>query len=210
MEDALTHRSFRFENEGVESDNQRLEFLGDAVLGFITAFHVYQEHENEQEGFLTSFRSQITSGKALAKLALEIDLGKYIKIGKGEEQSGGRKRSSTLTDALEAVIGAAYLDGGIKAVQKIFSKLFMPYAESLDDDIAYVNPKGKLQEYSQRAWKTSPHYRIIKKEGPPHETIFTAEVILRSGLTGVGKARNKQEAEARAAREALRRLEARI
>ncbi|MDD4872098.1 MAG: ribonuclease III [Kiritimatiellae bacterium] len=203
LETALMHRSFRFENSGITSDNQRMEFLGDAVLGFATAAHLYEKHNESDEGDLTSFRSQTTNGQVLAEIARSIDLGAHIKMGKGEENSGGRKRESNLADALESVIGAAYLDGGLKAVQKIFDRLFVPMLENLSGDVWEGNPKGKLQELSQRKWKCSPHYRIISKEGPPHATIFTVEVILDDGITGVGRGRNKQEAEAQAASEAL-------
>ena len=113
LETALIHRSFRFETEGIDSDNQRLEFLGDAVLGFVAGAFVYKRFASKQEGFLTSLRSQIISGKALAEIATKLKLGEYLQVGKGEAKSGGRCRASTLADALEAVIGAAYLDGGI-------------------------------------------------------------------------------------------------
>ena len=206
LDTALIHRSFRFENGQVTSDNQRLEFLGDAVLGFITAAHVYERFVGRDEGFLTSLRSRITSGKALAKTARDICLGEYVKIGKGEERSGGRKRPSNLADALEAVVGAAFLDGGMKAAQKILKKLFVPQLDGLSDDVWAENPKGRLQEYSQRTWKKSPRYRVIRKVGPPHATVFTAKVTLGGGIEGTGRGRNKQDAETKAAVDALSKL----
>lgn len=198
LESALMHRSFRFENRNIGDDNQRLEFLGDAVLGFVSAAYVYSKFEDKDEGVLTSFRSQISSGRALARVAKSIELGKYIKMGKGEELSGGRKRSSNLADALEAIIGAAYLDGDMKAVNKVFKRLFVPRLDSLTDVWA-GNPKGKLQEYSQRTWRSSPKYRTVRREGPAHATVFTVEVTLPDGTVGRGKGRNKQHAEAEAA-----------
>lgn len=207
IETALMHRSFRFENTGITSDNQRMEFLGDAVLGFVAAAHLYENHDDCDEGDLTSYRSQTTNGQILAEIAQSIDLGTFIKMGKGEENSGGRKRESNLADALEAVIGAAYLDGGLKAVNKIFEQLFVPKLENLSGDVWDGNPKGKLQELSQRQWKGSPRYRIVSKDGPPHAAIFTVEVALADGSAGTGKGRNKQEAEARAAADALSRLD---
>ncbi|MFC1498698.1 ribonuclease III [Verrucomicrobiota bacterium] len=206
LEAALTHRSYRFETKNVTGDNQRLEFLGDAALGFVTAAYVFSEFKKEQEGFLTALRSQVTSGVALAKVARHIDLGKYIKMGKGEEQSGGRKRASNLADALEAIVGAAYMDGGIKAVEKMFKKMFVPYMKTLSRDVWAGNPKGKLQEYCQRKWKKSPCYRMIKKEGPAHDSLFTVEVVLGDGVKERGEGRNKREAEMRAAKNALNRL----
>lgn len=206
LEKALTHRSFRFENDGVTDDNQRLEFLGDAVLGLVTAAYVYETFQDRDEGVLTSFRSQTTSGKVLTDLAGNIYLGEYIKMGKGEESSGGRQRPSNLADALEAIIGAAYLDGEMKAVQRIFKKLFMPHVDSLSGDVWANNPKGKLQEYSQCRWKKSPRYRVMRKDGPPHATIFTAEVLLDDGIRGTGRGRNKQDAETQAAINSLKKL----
>jgi len=206
LDTALIHRSFRFENGEVTSDNQRLEFLGDAVLSFVTAAYVYEKFVGKDEGFLTSLRSRITSGKALAKMARDICLGEYVKMGKGEERSGGRKRPSNLADALEAVVGAAFLDGGMKAVQKILKKLFVPQLDSLSDDVWAENPKGRLQEYSQRTWKKSPRYRVIRKVGPPHAIMFTAKVTLDGGIEGTGRGLNKQDAETKAAAHALSKL----
>ena len=120
---ALTHRSFRFETAGVEEDNQRLEFLGDAVLGCIAAAHVYGSLDEGDEGTMTRLRSQVTSGRALARIAKRLELSDELMVGVGEERSGGRKRSSALADALEAVIGAAYLDGGLRAAEKIFDEI---------------------------------------------------------------------------------------
>jgi len=180
-----------------------MEFLGDAVLGFVAAAYLYGKYETCDEGDLTSFRSQLTNGQALAGIAHSAGIGVFIKMGKGEEHSGGRRRESNLADALEAVIGAAYLDGGLKAVQKIFDFLFVPILGKLSGDAWEGNPKGKLQEYCQRKWKCSPHYRIINKEGPAHATIFTVEVAIGDGLTGVGEGRNKQDAETKAASEVL-------
>ena len=146
LKTALMHRSYRFENAGVSEDNQRLEFLGDAVLGCLSAGFLYDKHADHDEGKLTSFRSQITSGKALAECAGGLDLGRFLMIGTGEINSGGRERSSNLADALEAIIGAAYLDGGMKAARKVFNRLFVPMIDRLDGDVWADNPKGKLQE----------------------------------------------------------------
>lgn len=205
--DALTHKSFRFENEGVSTDNQRLEFLGDALLGFVVAAELYERFGAMDEGALTAMRSQIASGKALANIATQIHLGTHLKMGKGENQSGGRKRGSTLADAMEAVLGAAYLDGGIRAVQRIFEKLFLPAVKTLSGDVWNENPKGKLQEYAQKELKTSPKYRVLMREGPPHATVFTVEVALSHSLpSGTGSGKSKQEAEVAAARDLLGKL----
>jgi ribonuclease-3 len=207
LETALMHRSFRFENDGILSDNQRLEFLGDAVLGMVTAAHLYDVMPNDDEGKLTAFRSQMTNGKALAELAAGIGLGEFIKIGKGEEASGGRERLSNLADAFESVLGAAYLDGGIAAVEVIFKKVCIPQIASLSADVWAGNPKGKLQEYAQKKWKEGPRYRVTNKEGPAHEAIFTVEVEVPGDLRASGTGVNKRDAETDAAANLLKLLE---
>jgi ribonuclease III len=206
LEEALTHPSYRFEQDQGGSDNQRLEFLGDAVLGFVAAAYLFEKHADRDEGSLTNLRSETTSGKALAAVARDLDLGAHIKMGRGEEHSDGRGRRSTLADALEAVVGAAYLDGGLKAVQKIFARVFQPLVDGLSGDVWSGNPKGKLQEYSQRRWKKSPIYTVVQREGPPHASVFTTEVRLDDGTKGVGRGINKQESEKSAAKDALERL----
>jgi ribonuclease-3 len=203
LEKALTHRSFRFERHGVEHDNQRLEFLGDAVLCLLTAAHMYARYEDKDEGFLTSLRSQMISGKALTERARLIDLGRYLRIGKGEDQSGGRQRASNLADALEAVIGAAYLDRGMKATEQIFKALFLPAATALNGDVWAINPKGRLQEMAQHRWHHAGAYRTVRQEGPAHDTVFTAEVCAGDTVLGEGQGSTKRDAEMAAARAAL-------
>ncbi len=203
LDTALTHRSYRFENEHVDEDNQRMEFLGDAALAFATAAYLYKKRADTDEGKMTSFRSQATSGKALSKIARDLELDRFVKVGRGEEKSGGRRRLSTLEDALEAVIGAAYLDGGLKAADKVFQKVFVPVIENLSGDVWAHNPKGKLQEVAQRKWGKGPLYRIAGKSGPAHAATFTVEVLLDGSVKGVGRGRNKQQAEARAAENVL-------
>ena len=203
LETALTHRSFRFESPEVEADNQRLEFLGDAALGLLAGAYLFEQFPDFQEGDMTRVRSQLTNTKPLARIGGSIDLGQFLRLGHGEQQSGGQHRSSNLSDCLEAVIGAAYVDGGLKAVKKIFLKLFAPEVESAVRDIWGENPKGALQEISQRQWKTSPRYRTIKEEGPAHEKKFTVEVLVNGETIGTGQGLNKREAEIEAARQAL-------
>ncbi len=206
LEAALTHPSFRVESGDDVMDNQRLEFLGDAVLGMAAAAHLYKGMGDIGEGMLTSLRSQITRGRALAGLARELRIGEFLRMGRGEEGSGGRDRQSNLEDALEAVIGAIYLDGGFKAAQKVFKRVFVPVIDELSDDMWAGNPKGKLQEFSQRRWKESPSYDVLKQDGPPHATTFTVSVTLRDGRNRRGKGRSKQEAERRAAKKLLEAL----
>lgn len=203
---ALMHRSYRFESADVEVDNQRLEFLGDAILGFLVAQYLFEQHGDRDEGFLTSLRSQTASGKALARIAREIDLGAHVRMGKGEEGSGGRKRRSTLADALEAIIGAAYQDGGLKAARKVFRTLFVPLLENLDGDVFAHNHKGRLQEYVQGKWKAGPRYDLVRRHGPAHASVFTVEVVLPDGRTARGDGPSKRQAEMQAAAAMLAQL----
>lgn len=186
LETALTHRSFRFESPDVASDNQRLEFLGDAALGLLAGAYLYEKFPDFQEGDLTRVRSQLTNTRTLARIAASIDLGQFLRLGRGEQQSGGQHRSSNLSDCLESVIGAAFIDGGLKAVKKIFHHLFAPEVEAAARDIWGENPKGALQEVSQRRWKASPRYRTVREEGPAHEKTFTVEALINGQVVGTG------------------------
>lgn len=200
LREALTHRSYRYEHEGIEEDNQRLEFLGDAALGLVSAEHIFKEHTQCLEGDMTILRSRITNGKYLASIAVSAGVGLFLRVGKGEELSGGRERESNLADAFEAILGAAFLDGGLKAVEKIFAKLFSvclgatELRKALDD-----NPKGKLQEICQRKWHANPLYRIVKREGPAHEAVFMVEAVMPDGSKARGIGRTKRIAEMEAA-----------
>ncbi len=203
LQTALTHPSYRYENEDVEEDNQRLEFLGDAALGLVAAAHLYEKYEQSQEGELTQLRSRLANTRTLARIAQSIALGDYLRLGHGEAKTGGQHRLSTLSDALESVIGAAYLDGGLRAVEKIFRTLFEPFLEKTSPDLGPDNPKGALQELCQKRWKTSPSYHLLKEEGPPHLRTFMVEVIIQGAVQGHGTGHNKRTAETAAAHEAL-------
>lgn len=206
LEEALTHRSCRFEKSDVDKDNERLEFLGDAVLGILVAAHLFRKYGDSQEGILTSMRSQIASGKMLAGIAGEAGLGEYLRLGKGEEGSGGRRRSSLLANALEALLGAAYVDGGMKAAEKIFATVILPHLNDISPDIWADNPKGKLQEYSQRMWKAGPEYSVVTRDGPAHNSVFQVQVKLPDGTVMQARGKNKRLAESKAAIMILRKL----
>jgi ribonuclease-3 len=148
----------------------------------------------------------VTSGKALAGVAREIGLGAFVRLGKGEEQAGGRLREALLADGLEAVIGAAYLDGGVKAAEKIVAKLLIPLAGIAPREHWEENPKGKLQELSQRLYGRGPEYRCISEEGPPHQKQFKVEAIAGGALLGEGQGSSKRAAETEAASAAVRKL----
>jgi ribonuclease-3 len=206
LEMALMHRSYRFESKGVEGDNQRLEFLGDAVLGMVIAAQLYRAHSQEDEGGLTERRSRVTSGKALAETAARIGLGEFIRLGKGEEQAGGRQRQSLLADGFEAVVGAAFLDGGLRAAEKIATKLFPSIMEAPAQEDWQDNPKGKLQEIAQRLHGRSPVYECVREEGPAHQKVFSVEAVVEGRVLGHGSGSSRRAAEVEAATEAVRAL----
>ncbi|MCX6995831.1 MAG: ribonuclease III [Kiritimatiellaeota bacterium] len=207
LEMALTHPSFRHETQGAATDNQRLEFLGDAVLGLVVADHLFAVHATADEGALTDLRSSITNTRALARVAQAIALGQHLRLGHGEQQSGGARRTTTLADALEAVLGAAFRDGGLKAVQKIFRHLFQPLFEQPAPAWA-GNPKGALQELFQKSWKSNPVYRVTRESGPAHERTYTMDVLRGAEVIGTGTGVSKRAAAVEAARHALERLRA--
>lgn len=196
---ALTHPSARNEHN-LPDDNQRLEYLGDAALGLVTAAHLYLDHPDLGEGELTVRRSQVTSTTALANVARAIELGPALILGHGEEQSGGRDKPNNLADAVEAILGAAYLDGGLDAVRTIFEQTIAPrLAPATSGDT--TNYKGLLQEWAQRRGHTCPTYRVAHVDGPAHQRLFTVVVSLDDGRTASGNGVSKRTAEQQAARE---------
>jgi ribonuclease-3 len=203
LEMALTHRSYRFETRDIEEDNQRLEFLGDAVLGFIVAAHLYDAHAEGREGTLTDLRSSVTSGKALGAIGKAMELGEFVRLGKGEEAAGGRQRASLLSDCVEAVIGAAYLDGGVKAAERIVEKVVIPQFSPGRMADWTDNPKGKLQEISQRRYGKSPEYRRVGEAGPAHQKTFVIDALVNGQSLGRGTGSNRRAAEAEAATQAV-------
>ncbi|MCC5850299.1 MAG: ribonuclease III [Verrucomicrobia bacterium] len=205
---ALTHPSFRHEqgNEAV-SDNQRLEFLGDAVIGLLSAEHLFGLEGEMGEGDMTKFRSGITSRGGLAQVGEAWQIGPMLLMGRGETQSGGASRDSNLADAVEAVIGAVYQDGGMKAARKLYQRHFAPRMETrLDLNPDLENPKGSLQELSQKTWQQSPEYQIVEELGPAHARQYVAAVSIRGEEIARGIGMSKRAAEAAAAAEGLEKL----
>jgi ribonuclease III len=205
LDRALTHRSWAFENGGVEP-NERLEFLGDAVLALVVTDEIFHAHPDEQEGRLAKVRSAAVKTGSLASIARELGLGRYVKLGRGEAQSGGADKDSILADTLEAVLGAVYLDQGFATAYDLVQRLFVRRLDELAGRRAALDFKTALQELSAARFETLPHYELTDT-GPDHEKIFTAEVEVDGRLLGRGQGRNKKEAEQRAAREAYERLE---
>ncbi len=203
LSQALTHPSRRNEVAPENEDNQRLEFLGDAALGFAAADYLYRFFPSKDEGWMTVKRTQVTSARALADLARDLELGDYLLLGKGEEMSGGCSRDSNLADAMEAIFGAAYRDGGFKAVKTIFNKHLHPILDSGCTNERDQNPKGVLQEWCQRKMRRNPEYRCISIEGPAHARRYLMEVHVTDELSARAEADSKRDAERLAAIQVL-------
>ena len=203
LEQSLTHPSLSYETQRSCGDNQRLEFLGDAVLQLILTHELYNRFETFTEGTLTKLRSRMVSRAALVHYAKEIRLGDHLRMGRGEEMSGGRSRPSTLADAFEAIIAAIYLDGGYGAARDVILRLVETELTLLSEAPVDVNPKGQLQEILQSKSAISPSYTIVSQEGPDHAKNFVAKVEWGGEILGSGAGQSKKEAEIAAAREAL-------
>lgn len=208
LQEALTHPSLAHER-GTNNlrHNQRLEFLGDAVLQLTLTDHVYELFPDFPEGKLTQVRAHLANRHTLCRRAQAIDLGRYLLLGKGEEASGGRDRLSNLADAFEALLGAVYLDGGIRAARKFVARQFADEFHNLKDTSPRQNPKGELQELLQARSSHNPQYRVIHESGPDHHKHFEAAVEWEGREIGRGKGASKKFAEIAAAEAALRALE---
>jgi ribonuclease-3 len=201
LELALTHRSFAYENELTET-NERLEFLGDAILNLCVTDLLYARFPDYLEGDLAKLRASLVSEPALADVASELDLGDAIKLGRGESQSGGRHKPSIKADAFEAVLGAVYLDGGISGIRRLVKRLFGDRIEATVGKEIPKDAKTRLQEIVTRRFGMLPRYRVVGS-GPDHAKRFRAEVIVNDEFCGEGEGRSKKEAEQAAAAEAL-------
>lgn len=205
LAEALTHPSIGHETQRHHFDNQRLEFLGDAVLQLIFTECLFDRHPDFTEGQLTKLRARLVSRDGLRVHALAIDLGKYLMMGRGEEASGGRERASALADGYEALIGAVYLDSDYVTVRRIVLTESREFLEALDLDPLDLNPKGRLQEILQAISPQSPTYPIIDQSGPEHQKRFIASIVWDGKELGEGEGRSKKEAESAAALNALQR-----
>ena len=197
---ALAHSSYANENHSVSGSNERLEFLGDSVLGFITAENFFKNYTNFPEGELTKLRAQMVCEKSLAGFAREIELGKYLLLGKGEVITGGRERPSIQADAFEALIAAIYLDGGMESAKKFVLKYI---DEAIRRHQSVKDYKTMLQEVVQRNPGELIEYALVGETGPDHDKRFEVEVHLNSNVIGKGVGKSKKRAEQEAAREAL-------
>jgi ribonuclease III len=206
LERALTHRSYAYENGGIPT-NERLEFLGDAVLGVIVTETLYLKHPDLSEGRLAKLRAAVVNARALAVVGRGIGLGQHIKLGRGEEATGGRDKSSIVSDTVEAVIGAVHLSGGIAVSSQVVHRLFDPLIEAASALGAGLDWKTSLQEITAEKGLGVPDY-VISDEGPDHMKTFTAKVRVGDRLYGNGVGRSKKEAEQAAAETAYLELTA--
>ncbi len=199
LKSALTHRSFAVEN-GLKYDNQRLEFLGDAVLEIILTEYLYKLYPDEDEGNMTKMRSAMVREDSLASFARKVQLGSFIYMGKGEMENGGNERNSTLADLFEALLGAWYLDGGMETVKNFVLALVNEFFPDPAYLLRSINPKGLLQEYSQKQWGGTPVYTVLKTSGPEHNLTYEVEVkIDKYCFTGTAQSRKNAESAAAAA-----------
>ena len=197
LERALTHRSFAYENGGLPT-NERLEFLGDSVLGVVVTETLYRTHPDLSEGRLAKLRAAVVNARALAEVGRGIGLGEHIKLGRGEQSTGGRNKASILSDTVEAVLGAVHLSGGFEVSSQVVHHLFDPLIETASSLGAGLDWKTSLQELSAEHGLGVPEY-LIEDEGPDHAKTFTAQVRVGEGRYGHGVGRSKKEAEQAAA-----------
>jgi ribonuclease-3 len=208
LDQALVHSSYINENPGrTAGHNERLEFLGDAVLGWIVSEHIYQEFPDFDEGDMTKLRAALVRRETLARIARTVRLGEYLYMGKGEEASGGRNKTANLAGALEAVIAAVYRDGGADITRKFVLKLLegewnRAVSKGFEDDY-----KSILQMITQSRFQVIPVYRIVSQTGPDHDKVFTVDVSANNTVLGSGTGKSKKLAETSAARSALQRLD---
>jgi ribonuclease III len=203
LAEALTHPSLGHETQRHHFNNQRLEFLGDAILQVVITEYLFHHFSADAEGQLTKLRSRLVSRETLKDRAASLDLGRYLKIGRGEEASGGRERTSTLADAYEALIGAIYLDSDLETAKQFILKQAQPDLEQIAEEPVDINPKGHLQELLQSISPRSPVYESVSESGPEHDKTFVVQCIWEGTVLGQGSGRSKKQAETAAAEEAM-------
>ncbi len=206
---AFTHRSYAREQGLSDADsNQRLEYLGDAVLDLILAAHLYDSFPGKPEGDLTRLKAAVVRKSALASIAKQLSLGRYILLGRGEESTGGRRKASLLADAVEALVGALFLAGGFERAQEFVLEHFSELLEDVEARDSLRDHKSALQEILQARALAPPRYRVIRTDGPPHDRWFVVEAVFEGNVIGTGEGSTKRAAEQVAAEQALASLEA--
>lgn len=202
LDTALTHRSWVNEHKGERSSNERLEFLGDAILEFVASYEIYNQFPDKEEGYLTVLRANLVNTMALAAVARKLDLGPELFLSKGEVDGGGRTNTSLLADTVEAIIGAIFIDRGIEMAEEfVKNNLLVGVAEKSSEELK--DPKSILQEFVQSKGLSAPKYQVIEESGPDHDKKFVIEVIVKGEAWGKGTGKSKGEAEQEAARQVL-------
>ena len=203
IDQALIHRSYLNEVRENIISNERLEFLGDSILSFVVSSYLYNRFPDLKEGDLTNLRSSIVKTSTLASVAKRLKLGDYLFLSHGEEEGGGRTNPSILADTFEAILGAIFLDQGIKKVTSFIETYLLPHLTQIIEEKTYKDPKSMLQEIVQNDTKNSPLYKVVKEVGPDHAKEFTVSVYVNDKLLGTGGGKSKQDAEQEAAKVAL-------
>ena len=203
LQKALIHSSFAFEQSQDCKNNETLEFLGDAVLDLVVGYILFQRYPEMKEGDLTKFRSALVNEGHLAEMARNIELGRFLFLGKGEEATSGRNKSSILSSAFEAVVGAIFEDGGFDSVSERVGHFFLPSIIEKKEELMVADAKSRLQEKLQEKHNEAPQYRLDAEEGPSHQRLFKVSVVFQGEVLGSGEAGSKKEAEQRAAAAAL-------
>ena len=203
FDQAFTHRSYLNEVKEKISSNERLEFLGDSIISFVISSYLFSKFPQFNEGILTNIRSLLVNTKSLAEIARNLDIGKHLKLSKGEEDSKGRENQSLLADGFEAFVGSLFLDSGIEKTEEFIIEIFGPMAQDLSKGKSFKDPKSLLQEYIQGKKQNSPLYKVLKEIGPAHAKIFVVGVYVGNSMLGKGEGKSKQDAEENAAQQAL-------
>src|SRR3989344_876033 len=203
IDQALIHRSYLNEVRENIISNERLEFLGDSILSFVVSSYLYNRFPDLKEGDLTNLRSSIVKTSTLASVAKRLKLGDYLFLSRGEEEGGGRTNPSILADTFEAILGAIFLDQGIKKVTSFIDKYLIPNLTKIIQEKTYKDPKSMLQEIVQSDTKNSPLYKVVKEVGPDHAKEFPVSVYVNDKFLGTGSGKSKQDAEQEAAKVAL-------
>jgi len=208
LRQALVHTSYLNENPGIGvGSNERLEFLGDAVLGLVVARQLFDQYPDADEGRLTELRAYLVRRETLARAAARLGIGEFLLVGRGEGAAGGRRRPTNLARAYEAVVGAIFLDQGLARVRRFVTTSLATEFSAIRDRAVLPDSKSRLQEVVQSRWQTTPSYRTVGVEGPDHARRFTVQVSVGGRVLGQGAGRSKQAAEKQAAEEALHVLE---
>lgn len=206
LQEALTHSSWAHEGKNEKVSNERLEFLGDSVLSLVISEYLYKNRKDLEEGSLSKYRAEIVCEPSLARCARKIELGSFLRMGKGEEISGGRDRDSILADAMEALLAAVYLDGGLEAVRRVILDLFKEIIDEVLKGIIYRDYKTRLQEVVQSMEVGKITYELVEEIGPDHNKTFVTQVKIGDVVLGIGQGKSKKESEQAAAMEALSKL----